>query len=489
MGTQTINQTVTNQNSLPSWYESYLQNVMGRAVGASGEAYQAYTGPRNAALTADQQQAYDQVRASQGHYQSMLTGSGNALIDANNVDFTGPGGAGAGDASIAQGIGQIGDAGQRDTASSMLPYAQQGLGYLAQSADGSALANANPYIAASTSPTGLAAASPFLGMAGQSTANVSDYMNPYNSAVTDRIAQLGARNLSENILPGIGDNFVKAGQFGSGRQADITGRAIRDTQDSILAQQNQALDQGYTQAQSAAQADAARYAQLANTAGGLGTAQQQALLGAGQATGQLSSSDLSRLQAAGVDISQIGSSISAAQAQDAARALAAGQSIGQLGISQGQLGLSAAQAQANNYLNVSQGANALATNAQNIDLKGAAALETAGQAQQNQTQQNYNTAYNDFTEQKNQPWTEVGLLSNVIQGLPSGTTAGSSTSNSTTTQPGPSTTGQIAGIGLGIAGLANSGLFKAKGGSVKKPKPRQNASYGNMPRRGIAIAA
>ena len=73
----------------------------------------------------------------------------------------------------------------------------------------------------------------------------SSYMNPYVSNVVDRIGTLAGRNLSENLLPAVNDTFTRSGQFGSSRNADFTLRALRDTQESALAQQNQALAQGF----------------------------------------------------------------------------------------------------------------------------------------------------------------------------------------------------------------------------------------------------
>ena len=88
--------------------------------------------------------------------------------------------------------------------------------------------------------------------------NIENYMNPYMSNVTDRIAQLGARNLTENLLPGVSDQFIKAGQFGSSGMGEFGARALRDTQEAILGQQGQALQQGYGQALGASAADMAR---------------------------------------------------------------------------------------------------------------------------------------------------------------------------------------------------------------------------------------
>jgi hypothetical protein len=92
-------------------------------------------------------------------------------------------------------------------------------------------------------------------------------MNPYNQAVTDQIARLGARNLTENLLPGVSDQFVRAGSFGGSRMGEFGNRAVRDTQEAILGQQANTLQQGYTQALGASQQDLARQqSALAQTA-------------------------------------------------------------------------------------------------------------------------------------------------------------------------------------------------------------------------------
>lgn len=72
-----------------------------------------------------------------------------------------------------------------------------------------------------------------------------NYMNPYTSGVVDRIGTLAGRNLSENLLPQVNDTFIRSGQFGSRGNFDLTGRAIRDTQEAALAEQNKALASGF----------------------------------------------------------------------------------------------------------------------------------------------------------------------------------------------------------------------------------------------------
>jgi hypothetical protein len=83
-------------------------------------------------------------------------------------------------------------------------------------------------------------------------------MNPYNEAVTNQIAKLGARNLTENLLPGVSDQFIRAGSFGGSRMGEFGNRAVRDTQESILGQQANVLNTGYNQAMTNAQQDMTR---------------------------------------------------------------------------------------------------------------------------------------------------------------------------------------------------------------------------------------
>ena len=105
--------------------------------------------------------------------------------------------------------------------------------------------------------------------------NVQNYMNPFMTNVTDRIAQLGTRNLTENLLPGVSDSFIRAGQFGGNRMGEFGARALRDTQDSILGQQGSALQQGYTQALGASQADMGRQQQAMGALGQMAQQGQQ----------------------------------------------------------------------------------------------------------------------------------------------------------------------------------------------------------------------
>jgi len=108
---------------------------------------------------------------------------------------------------------------------------------------------------------------PYLDTASQTVPQaVGNYMSPYTDSVVNRIAQLGQRNLTENLLPQVNSTFTGAGQFGSTRSADFTNRALRDANESILGQQANALQAGYTQAQNMTLADLQRQAQLGQQA-------------------------------------------------------------------------------------------------------------------------------------------------------------------------------------------------------------------------------
>jgi len=151
--------------------------------------------------------------------------------------------------------------------------------------------------AAANAPGALDVAQPYLTQAGQtSVANIGSYMNPYNEAVTNRIAELGTRNLTENIMPQIEGRYIQAGQLGygardgagtpSGMMTD-TSRAVRDVSADILAQQAKALQSGYSEAAGLAGTDLSRFGTLANTIGGLAQTQQAQQLAASGALSNL----------------------------------------------------------------------------------------------------------------------------------------------------------------------------------------------------------
>ena len=285
-------------------------------------------------------------------------------------------------------------------------------------------------------------------------------MNPYQQSVLDTIAKQGARNLSENLLPQVSDAFIKAGQFGGTRMGEFGNRALRDTQEAILNQQAQMANTGYGQALGASSADLARQAQLAGTvgsisgadlsrvlqggaqygnlaqtAGGLNAQQASSLSNIGQATGQLTAQQASALN----NVGQTFGSLAGQQANAYANQ---GQIMGQLtgqqmqnlanlgqmqttaGQTQQNFGLTAAQAaqqaQAQDYARQMQAATGLGalTQQQNAMRSGdVAALEAAGQAQQNQVQKVLTGAQQEFQNEQMYPKQQLDWLNTQVRGM------------------------------------------------------------------------
>jgi hypothetical protein len=218
------------------------------------------------------------------------------------------------------------------------PYLSQATQATGQAASGSDLQAASPYLSQSANTNITGAASPYLNQAGKSSVqDIGSYMNPYQQNVLDTLAKQGTRNLTENLLPGVSDAFIKAGQFGSNRMGEFGERALRDTQEAILNAQSTAAQQGYSQALTASQADLARQAQLGSTAGQLASSQAQNLANVGQTTGQLSSADLARTLQAGAQYGTLGQTAGQLSSADLARTLQAGAQYGTLGQTAGQL--------------------------------------------------------------------------------------------------------------------------------------------------------
>ena len=250
--------------------------------------------------------------------------------------------------------------------------------------------------AAANAPGALNVAQPYLTQAGQtSVANIGSYMNPYNEAVTNRIAELGTRNLTENILPEVEGRYIKAGQLGFGGRGGLggtpsgmmtdTSRAVRDVSADILAQQAKALQSGYTEAAGLAGTDLSRFGTLANTAGGLAQTQQQQQLAA---SGALSN---------------------------------------------------------------------LGARAQELGLTGAGAIGGVGALQQQQGQRNLDVAYGDFLRQQGYEQDQINNLLKTFQGVGSGiptATQEYGLSPSGVKQEYPaSTASQIGGALTGAAGI------------------------------------
>jgi hypothetical protein len=357
-------------SDVPQWLQDYTVDLFSQQRAVAGTPYQPYALPRISDVTAPTTAAQNLITSSSGAYQPAMQ---NAIA------------------------GTQGLAGQVAGTTSGLSMLQQAAGM-----------------------SGAGAAQPYLNAAGQSSvSNIGSYMNPYTQNVTDQIAKLGARNLSENLLPAVSDQFIRAGQFGSSGMGTFGGRALRDTQEAILNQQNQALQSGYTQALGASQADLARQATLGQTAGQLTQAGQQ-------------------------NLGTIGAQTAATAQAEAARQAQTQQQVADL--AKMQQGLTTADA---------------------------AALEAVGSAQQAQTQKGLDVAYQDYQNQINFPQQQINNMSATLRGLPATAVPTTGTQTGYTTQFAPSPLSTIAaayGTYKGLTtGNAKGGLIDgyADGGAVK----------------------
>ena len=216
---QTATSYTTSTTETPRWMQDAIFNQIQISQNLANRPFESYDLPTGAALSPVQQQAYRQVQQAQGAYQPDL------------------------DASAAGIRALAGLAALPGTPTNIIPTNTQ---------------------------TGLGAAQSYFDEAKKDTyTDVSDYFNPYQRDVMDQLAKQGARNLQENLLPAVSDAFIRAGQFGSSRMGDFGARALRDTQEAVLAQQAELANTGYAQAMANRAADLNRQANLGQPVAGI----------------------------------------------------------------------------------------------------------------------------------------------------------------------------------------------------------------------------
>lgn len=350
--------------NVPKWYSDFLQGIITKGTAVAGEEYQAFPGPTVAPLSADQQNAANLTRSSVGAASPIL-GSAQNLIT--------------------------------------------GGGAL------SSLNAAAPYMTrAAAAPTGLNTAAPYMGKAGEAFPEAAGrYMSPYTDAVVNRIAELGNRNLTENLLPAVEDRFIGAGQSRSRRSGEFMGRAVRDVAGEIAGQQAQALERGYETAGQLFGADAGRQGALATLAGQLGD------------------------EAAGRDI-KLATLSGQLAGEGAGRAITAGGAL-----------------------------SSLAGDVQSTGLRDAAALEAVGATQQQQQQRNLDAAYQRFLEERGYPREQVEWLNAIARGMQVPKSTTTTYNGPLGNEMGPSPLATLASMATGIAGLKQAGLFR-RGGRVPR---------------------
>jgi hypothetical protein len=109
----------------------------------------------------------------------------------------------------------------------------------------------------------------------------------------------------------------------------------------------------------------------------------------------------------------------------------------------------------------------LARQLQSAGITDAAALESIGQTQQQQTQGSLNLAYDDFQQQRDYPRSTVDWMSSVIRGLPAERSV-SSTQTGPADVVGPSGLGQLASAATTGMGIWDQLKGNARGGRIRR---------------------
>jgi len=461
---------VTTTSESPKWMQDAIYNQIQLATNVANTPMAAYDMPRVAELSPLQQQAYRQVKDNQGFYQGDIDkaqsgmydfsskGTSGQLTNAQNPylrqDLVG--------SNLQSGQQLFGRAGQMDAVGAAQPYLNRAASMDITGAASPYMAQAGSTTAQALADRALTAANPYLQAAAQSSAGrVGDYTSPYQEGVLDVIARQGGRNLRENIMPNIGEAFIKAGQFGSSRMGEMGARAARDTQEAVLNAQAQAAQQGYGQSLGAAQADLARQAGLAGTVGSISGADLSRILKGGsqygnlaQTSGQLTGQQMQQLLAMG----QTSGQLTGQQMQQLA---ALGQAQTGAGQAQQQFGLSAAQAQqqaqAADYQRQMAALNQFAQmqqQEQGMRASDVAALEAAGQAQQGQKQKELDMSYQQFMDEQLYPKQQLDWLNTQIRGMaPITPQVGTQAKTSTGETYSPSILSQLAAGAFTVKGL------------------------------------
>jgi hypothetical protein len=250
--------------------------------------------------------------------------------------------------------------------------------------------------------------------------SAQNYISPYQQGVTDVQKNEAIRDYGRN-LPGQNAQAVGSGAFGGSRQAIVAAEGQRNLQNQLGGIQAVGSQNAYQNAQQQFNADQARQmqSQLANQSAygqtqGLGMQQnlasnqqamQNAQLGAQYGLAGQQATEQSRQYGANYGL------------QNRQQALGAAAQLGALGQTQygQQMGINQAQ-------------------------------QLAGAQQQAQTQQGLSNQYQDFLNKQNNPYKQIGFMSDILRGTP---TSGGATSIYQAPPSNAAVAGNVAQLGLG----------------------------------------
>jgi hypothetical protein len=421
--------------SIPEYARPYVEKTLGRAYDLSDidkNPYQPYDRQRTAAFTPLQAQAMQNVSGMQ---------TAGQITDASNLAYT------AGQ----QGLGAQQIAAQlQDKA---LGYGEMGAGFGAQAANLAPTALQYGAGAADIGRTGMAYGAQGVGIgsrgvsaaeqgfgAGQTYAQQATspeaqraYMSPYMQNVVDVQQKEAVRqaDIQRQINQA---QAAKQGAFGGSRSAIVESEGQRNLQDRLAQIQATGSQTAFDKAQQAQQFGANLGLQ------GLQTGYQGLQTGL-QGTGQGMQGAQVGIQGQQAGIQGVGQAgqmydVGIRGAQSGLQGVQAATGAGQYGLA----GLGAANQAAGTLGQLGQtqfGQEAAITDAQ----------MRAGQLQQQQEQRGMDIEYQQYLDELNHPYKQVGFMSDLLRGLP--LSQGTSTMYNAT----PPVAQQFMGLGLGAAGL------------------------------------
>jgi hypothetical protein len=357
---------------MPAWFEDYQKGILGKANAVGGEPFQQYHLPSLQSLEA----------------------VANSRVAQNN-----------GYINYGRQLGQDAATSYKPTLNSGIDATKNAIGM-----EGALSASQPAYDMAMSQPGAMQTANPYLAQGALSwPTQAANYMNPFTDQVASRLVDVSNRNLFENVLPGINDNFVKTGMFGASRQGDFTGRAVRDQNESLLGALSNTYSTAYNQGAQQFGADAGRQLQAGQIAGSLTSQDMQNYLNAANLQGNFANMDRT--------------------------------TTGNLGKQMGDL----------------------ASTQQRLGLTGASIYEGIGKDQMAMDQRNLDVNYNNFLEQRDYPKTQLAFMNSLLRGMqvPQTTTQTNTAPASNYNAP---PFAQLLGAATGIAGMLGAG--KAEGGRV-----------------------
>jgi hypothetical protein len=429
----------TQVTDLPDWAKPYAQETLEKTKQLSNAPYQSYDAPRFAGFSPMQEKA-QQTAYNMGTSGQLGTGTGLAT---------------------AAGLMGLGANYQPGSFANQFQAPQQ----YQPSQFGMMSAQAPGLQQFQMGPAERAQAQSFT-----QPGSAESFMSPYMQNVVDKQTREAERQAGLAAKQERAQS-IQRGAFGGGRTAVREAAAARDLaqlKSDIYGTGQQAAFQN-AQQQFNAEQQARMQAQLANqqaglTVGGQNLAAQLGVqqLGAGQnMQAQLANQQAYQNMLAQREASRqfgYGQQMTAAQqrAQYGQAAQQLGEQSRQFGAGYGQQGLNTALQAAGQLGNLGQ-----AEFGQQKDIVGL--QSQLGGQQQALRQQGLTQAYQDFLNEQNYPYKQLGFMSDMIRGLP----LGQQTTRQVYEPPG-SMLGQVAGLGVGLGGMARFGQMFADGGEVKE---------------------